>query len=86
MKNTLSNLFSTSSEPIEEEAVTSFVHSKRKYELKNQMYPSTVHMDPMHEFATFKITLQHVTKISTQGIVAELAKVSYLFIYSFVES
>ena len=77
-KSTLSNLFSTSSEPTEEEIVTSFVHSKRKQELKDQVYTFMEHTDLVHEFATFKITLQYFTKISTQGIVAELAMILYL--------
>ncbi|KAM9915082.1 hypothetical protein OXX69_000049 [Metschnikowia pulcherrima] len=46
----MSNLSSTSTEP-HEEAVTSFVHSVRKYELKDQMYPLVGHMDYVHEFA-----------------------------------
>ena len=54
---TMSNLSSTSTEP-HEEAVTSFVHSVRKYELKDQVYPLVGHMDYMHEFAASTTSLQ----------------------------
>ena len=54
----MSNLSSTSTEP-HEEAVTSFVHSVRKYELKDQMYPLVGHMDYVHEFAASTTSLQH---------------------------
>ncbi|KAM9904472.1 hypothetical protein OXX79_002736 [Metschnikowia pulcherrima] len=60
----MSSLSSTSTEP-HEEAVTSFVHSVRKYELKDQMYPLVEHMDYVHEFAASTTVLQHV--ISTNA-------------------
>ena len=56
---TMSNLSSTSTEP-NEEAVTSFVHSVRKYELKDQMYPLVGHMDYVHEFTASTTALQHL--------------------------
>ncbi|KAM9922860.1 hypothetical protein OXX59_005562 [Metschnikowia pulcherrima] len=60
----MSNLSSTSTEP-HEEAVTSFVHSVRKYELKDQMYPLVGHMDYVHEFAASTTVSKHV--ISTNA-------------------
>ncbi|KAF8005258.1 hypothetical protein HF325_000715 [Metschnikowia pulcherrima] len=55
----MSNLSSTSTEP-HEEAVNSFVHSVRKYELKDQMYPLVGHMDYVHEFAASTTVLQQI--------------------------
>ncbi|KAM9939221.1 hypothetical protein OXX80_001288 [Metschnikowia pulcherrima] len=57
----MSNLSSTSTEP-HEEAVTSFVHSVRKYELKDQVYPLVGHMDYVHEFAASTTSLQPVLR------------------------
>jgi len=57
----MSNLSSTSTEP-HEEAVTSFVHSVRKYELKDQMYPLVGHMDYVHEFAASTTSLQQLIR------------------------
>ena len=58
----MSNLSSTSTEP-HEEAVTSFVHSVRKYELKDQMYPLVGHMDYVHEFAASTTVLQQSSNL-----------------------
>ena len=55
---TMSNLPSTATEPIEE-AVTSFVHSVRKYELRDQVYPLVGHTDYVHEFVASTTVLQH---------------------------
>ncbi|KAM9932345.1 hypothetical protein OXX80_008020 [Metschnikowia pulcherrima] len=60
----MSNLSSTSTEP-HEEAGNSFVHSVRKYDLKDQVYPLVRHMDYVHEFAASTTSLQHV--ISTNA-------------------
>ncbi|KAM9888131.1 hypothetical protein OXX79_013124, partial [Metschnikowia pulcherrima] len=60
----MSNLPSTATEPIEE-AVTSFVHSVRKYELRDQVYPLVGHTDYVHEFVASTTVLQHV--ISTNA-------------------
>ncbi|KAM9937025.1 hypothetical protein OXX80_003441 [Metschnikowia pulcherrima] len=54
----MSNLSSTSTEP-HEEAGNSFVHSVRKYDLKDQVYPLVRHMDYVHEFAASTTSLQH---------------------------
>ena len=54
---TMSNLSSTSTEP-HEEAGNSFVHSVRKYDLKDQVYPLVRHMDYVHEFAASTTSLQ----------------------------
>ena len=61
---TMSNLSSTSTETIEE-AIPSFVHSVRKYELKDQVYPLIVHTGYVHEFVASTTSLQHV--ISTNA-------------------
>ena len=55
---TMSNLSSTTTEPIEE-ADTSFVHSVRKYDLRDQVYPLVGHTDYVHEFVASTTVLQH---------------------------